>query len=60
MSEEGPKIWIEHYDLNVGVVGGDSDTLDDVKEVFDEELEKALENDPKIGEGDVDDTRGVQ
>ena len=61
MSEEGgPKIWIDHYDLNLGVVGGDGDTLDDVQEVFDEELERAVEVDPKLGEDDVGDTRGVQ
>lgn len=62
MSDEGPKIWIDHYDLNVGVVGGDKDTLEDVQEIFDEELEKAVENDPKLdADGvDVDETRGVQ
>ena len=58
MSDDGPRIWIDHYDLNVGVVGGDQDTLDEVEEVFEKQLRKAIERDPKIGE-DVD-PPGVQ
>ena len=60
MSEEGPKIWIDHYDLNLGVAGGDGDTLEDVQEVFNEELAKAIETDPKLGEDDLDAAREVQ
>lgn len=50
MSDEPPKIWIDHYDLNLGVQGGDSDTLDDVREHFDDLLEDAVDRDPKLGE----------
>lgn len=60
MSDEGPKIWIDHYNLNLGVVGGDSDTLEDVQETFDAEMEKALTVDPNLGESDVEPKRGVQ
>jgi len=58
MTDENPKIWIDQYDLNLGVRGGDQDTLEDVQEVFDEELERAVERDPKLGE-ELDE-RGVQ
>jgi len=62
MSEgtEPPKIWVDHYDLNLGVRGGSQDTLEDVKEVFDEELEKAVERDPKLGEEDLTESRDFQ
>jgi len=59
MSDENPKIWIEHYDLNLGVRGGDQDSIDDVREVFDAELESAVERDPKLGEG-LPEERGVE
>ncbi|MDQ2052853.1 hypothetical protein RBH26_20640 [Natronolimnohabitans sp. A-GB9] len=61
MSDEGPKIWIDHYDLNLGVVGGDQDTIEAVEEIFDEKLEEAVDRDPKLGD-DVDDhiSREVQ
>jgi len=59
MSEDCPKIWIDQYDLNLGVEGGPQDSLEDVQEVFDEELERAVERDPKLDE-DVDQQRGVQ
>lgn len=58
MSDENPKIWIDHYDLNIGVRGGDQDSIEDVHEVFEAELAKAIERDPKIGE-ELDE-RGVQ
>lgn len=58
MSDENPKIWIDQYDLNIGVRGGDEDTLDTVREHFDELLAGAVERDPKLGEGM--DERGVQ
>lgn len=58
MSDENPKIWIDQYDLNIGVRGGDEDTLDTVREHFDELLADAVERDPKLGE-DMD-GRGVQ
>jgi len=58
---EPPKVWIDHYDLNLGVRGGSQDTLEDVKEVFDEELEAAVERDPKLGEGeDLTESRDFQ
>lgn len=57
---EGPKIWIDHYDLNLGVVGGNQDTLEDVQKVFDEELEDAVERDPKLGDVEIDEAREVQ
>jgi len=59
MSDENPKIWIEHYDLNLGVRGGGQDSLNDVREVFDEELKQAVERDPKLGE-ELPDERGVE
>jgi hypothetical protein len=59
MSDERPKIWIEQYDLNVGVRGGPQDTIDDVRQHFDEVVADAVERDPKLGE-DVDGTPGVQ
>ncbi|WP_395166340.1 hypothetical protein [Natrinema pallidum] len=61
MSDGGPKVWIDHYDLNLGVEGGDQDTLEDVRENFDDLLEDAVERDPKLGE-DVDEhvSREVQ
>ena len=58
-SNEPPKIWVDQYDLNLGVQGGDGDTLDDVRAHFDELLAEAVERDPKLGE-QVDDKRGVQ
>ena len=58
-SNEPPKIWVDQYDLNLGVQGGDGDTLDDVRGHFDELLAEAVERDPKLGE-QVDDKRGVQ
>ena len=58
-SNEPPKIWVDQYDLNLGVQGGDGDTLDDVRAHFDEPLAEAVERDPKLGEV-VDDKRGVQ
>jgi hypothetical protein len=58
-SNEPPKIWVDQYDLNLGVQGGDGDTLDDVRGHFDELLAEAVERDPKLGEV-VDDKRGVQ
>lgn len=60
MSDDQPKIWIDHYDLNLGVRGGSKDTLEDVKEVFDEELEKAVERDPKIDVDDLGDGEAYQ
>ena len=51
-------MWIDHYDLNIGVRGGDQDSIDDVREHFDELLEDAVERDPKLGEP-IDD-RGMQ
>ncbi|ELY96749.1 hypothetical protein C482_15281 [Natrialba chahannaoensis JCM 10990] len=61
MSNDGPKIQIDHYDLNLSVVGGDQDTLEDVEETFDEKLGEAVERDPKLGE-DIDEhvSREVQ
>ena len=58
MSDDPPKIWIDQYDLNLGVQGGDSDALSDVRDHFDELLADAVERDPKLGES-MDD-RGVQ
>jgi hypothetical protein len=58
-SNEPPKIWVDQYDLNLGVQGGDGDTLDDVRGHFDELLAEAVERDPKLGE-QVDNKRGVQ
>jgi hypothetical protein len=58
MSDENPKMWVDHYDLNIGVRGGDQDSLNDVREHFDELLEDAVERDPKLGEP-IDD-RGMQ
>ena len=55
-----PKIWIDHYDLNIGVEGGPEETLDDVREHFDDILADALERDPKLGEGDVAPRTGVE
>lgn len=61
MSEtDPPKISIDHYDLNLGVRGGSQDTLEEVKEVFDEELEKAVERDPKLDEEDLTESRDFQ
>ena len=51
MSEDPPKIWIDQYDLNLGVQGGPQDTLDDVREHFDDLLEDAVGRDPKLGDG---------
>ena len=59
MSDENPKIWVEQYDLNIGVRGGDQDSINDIREHFDELLDDAVERDPKLGE-QVDDKRGVQ
>lgn len=59
MSDEPPKIWVDQYDLNLGVQGGPQDTLDDVREHFDELLDEAVERDPKLGE-DPDTPRGMQ
>lgn len=50
--DDQPKIWIDHHGLNLGVRGGSEDTLEDVKEVFDEELEKAVERDAKMDDAD--------
>jgi hypothetical protein len=58
-SNEPPKIWVDQYDLNLGVQGGDDDTLHDVRGHFDKLLAEAVERDPKLGEV-VDDKRGVQ
>ena len=58
MSDHVPKIWIDQYDLNLGVEGGDQDSIDDVREHFDELLADAIERDPKLGEP-IDD-RGMQ
>lgn len=58
-----PKIWVDQYDLNLGVQGSDQDTLEDVREHFDELLEEAVDRDPKIGNPNAeegDSTRGVQ
>jgi len=61
MSENTPKIWIDHYDLNLGVRGGEQDTIEDVREVFESQLADAIDRDPKLGEGaDELDERGVQ
>jgi len=54
-----PKIWIDHYDLNLGVRGGPQETLDDVREHFDELLTEAVKRDPKLGEEGVPPDRGV-
>lgn len=59
MTDEPPKIWIDQYDLNVGVQGGPQDTIDDVREHFDDVLADAVDRDPKLGE-ETDDGRGVQ
>lgn len=59
MSDNPSKIWIEHYDLNLGVQGSDSDTLEEVRAHFDELLAEAVERDPKLGEG-VDVGREIQ
>ena len=59
VTDEPPKIWIDQYDLNLGVQGGDQETLDDVREHFDDLLEEAVDRDPKLGEGEPD-SRGVQ
>lgn len=59
-NDEGPKIWIDHYDLNLGVVGGDQDTLEDVERAFDEQLEAAIDRDPKLGGDGVTEERGVE
>ena len=58
MSDENPKIWIDQYDLNLGVRGGDEDTLDTVREHFDELLADAVARDPKLGESL--DERGIE
>ena len=55
-----PKIWVDHYDLNLGVQGGPEETLDDVREHFDELLAEAIERDPKLCEEDVGPGRGVE
>lgn len=55
-----PKIWVDQYDLNLGVQGGDQDTLDDVREHFDELLDDAVERDPKLGDSDLEPSRGVE
>lgn len=55
-----PKIWIDHYDLNLGVQGGDQETLDDVREHFDDLLADAVERDPKLGEEEAASNRGVE
>lgn len=56
---DSPKIWIEQYDLNIGVEGGSQDSLEDVQEVFHEEVADAVERDPKLGE-DPDPDPGVR
>jgi hypothetical protein len=60
MSDERPKMWIEQYDLNIGVRGGPQDSLDDVRDHFDELLADAVDRDPNLGDGVDDDTPGVQ
>lgn len=57
--EDTPKIWIEQYNLNIGVRGGTQDSIEDVQEVFREEVADAVERDPKLGE-DPDPEPGVQ
>lgn len=62
MSDDPPKIWIDQHGLNLGVQGGKSDTLEDVRQEFDDLLEDAVERDPHLGD-DVDDDdpqKGVQ
>jgi hypothetical protein len=62
MSENGspPKIWVDHYDLNLGVQGGPQDTIDDVREHFDELLAESVERDPKLGEEEAVPDKSVQ
>lgn len=58
-NEDAPQIWIDHYDLNIGVQGSPTDTLEEVQEIFDEELKRAVERDPKLGAED-DETGAFQ
>lgn len=61
MSDEPPKIWIDQCELNIGVQGSPSDTLDDVREHFDELVDEAVDRDPHLGDDLEDDPqRGVQ
>ena len=53
-------MWIEQYDLNIGVRGGPQDSLEDVRDHFDDLLADAVERDPNLGDGVDADTPGVQ